>query len=128
VEVLGSRIMLNASDFSVSREFYETTIGLKIAREYGVGGRVIGVVYFLGGGFLQLAQGDGPFTPGLMMWWQVADVRAEEKRLRALDVTIVKPAERMPWGLDELWIHDPDGVEIRIIEVPPEHPLRGRML
>jgi hypothetical protein len=33
----------------------------------------------------------------------------------------------MPWGLLELWIEDPDGVELRVVEVPSDHPLRLRV-
>ena len=29
-----------------------------------------------------------------------------------------------PWGLDEMWVADPDGLLIGVVEVPPEHPLR----
>ena len=38
--------------------------------------------------------------------------------------TIVRPPRREPWGLNEMWIPDPDGLRIGIIEVPPQHPLR----
>ena len=38
-----------------------------------------------------------------------------------------KSAERMPWGLIEGWIEDPDGLELRLVEVPPDHPLRRRV-
>ena len=31
---------------------------------------------------------------------------------------------REPWGLDEMWLADPDGLRIGVVEVPPEHPLR----
>jgi hypothetical protein len=33
---------------------------------------------------------------------------------------------REPWGLLEMWIADPDGVRICIVEVPEDHPLRRR--
>jgi hypothetical protein len=29
-----------------------------------------------------------------------------------------------PWGLIEMWIEDPDGIRIVIVEVPADHPLR----
>jgi hypothetical protein len=29
-----------------------------------------------------------------------------------------------PWGLTEMWIEDPDGVPIVLVEVPADHPLR----
>ncbi|MBV9039833.1 MAG: VOC family protein, partial [Acidimicrobiia bacterium] len=34
--------------------------------------------------------------------------------------------ERKPWGLREMWIRDPDGLTIVIVEVPEDHPLRRR--
>jgi hypothetical protein len=29
-----------------------------------------------------------------------------------------------PWGLIEMWIEDPDGVRIVLVEVPAVHPIR----
>jgi hypothetical protein len=29
-----------------------------------------------------------------------------------------------PWGLIEMWIEDPDGIRIVLVEVPADHPLR----
>jgi hypothetical protein len=29
-----------------------------------------------------------------------------------------------PWGLVEMWIEDPDGVPIVLVEIPEGHPLR----
>ena len=29
-----------------------------------------------------------------------------------------------PWGLTEMWIEDPDGIRIVLVEVPADHPLR----
>ena len=53
MEVLSSRIIIHAADLGRSRRFYEETLGLRIYREYGAQGAVTGVVYFLGGGFLE---------------------------------------------------------------------------
>jgi hypothetical protein len=36
----------------------------------------------------------------------------------------VRGPEQEPWGLLEMWIADPDGVRIVLVEVPTEHPLR----
>jgi catechol 2,3-dioxygenase-like lactoylglutathione lyase family enzyme len=127
VEVLSSRVILRVADLQRSRSFYEDTIGLRIYREYGIAGRVAGVVYFLGGGFLEVTTGDGEASNGVILWLQVPDVGAEATRLTNADVTVRKPAERMPWGLVEFWIEDPDGTELRIIEVPEGHPLRSRL-
>ena len=128
MEVLGSRIILRVPDLARSRAFYEDTVGLSIFREYGAGGVTTGVVYFLGGGHLELTRGSGPLAAtGVSIWVQVPDVAAEERRLAAAGVRVVKPTERMPWGLVECWIEDPDGVELRLVEVPPDHPIRRRV-
>jgi len=29
-----------------------------------------------------------------------------------------------PWGLREMWIEDPDGVRLVLVEIPDDHPLR----
>lgn len=126
--MLSSRIILRAVDFSRSRAFYEGVLGLRIYREYGAGGVVTGVVYFLGGGFLELTGGGRESSgDGAIVWIQVPDVSVEAARLAAGGVTVRKSAEQMPWGLVELWIADPDGTELRIVEVPDNHPLRRRV-
>lgn len=87
-----------------------------------------GVVFFLGGGFLEVTQGSAHRAgDAVTLWLQVADLAAEERRLRQAGFTVKKPAGRMAWGLDEMWIEDPHGIELRLIEVPPEHPLRHRL-
>jgi predicted enzyme related to lactoylglutathione lyase len=128
VDVLSSRFILRAVDFARSRQFYESTLGLSIYREYGIAGVVTGVVYFLGGGFLELTSGGerGPVDQ-TTIWLQVPDVVAQATRLVGAGVTLRKPAERMPWGLIECWIEDPDGFELRLVEVPEDHPIRRRV-
>ncbi len=127
MEILSSRTIVRVRDLGASRRFYEDTIGLQIYREYGAGGLTTGVVFFLGGGFLELTEGGTGVPPGVCLWLQVADVIAEEQRLAAAGVPIRKAAERMPWGLIEAWVEDLDGLEVRLIEVPPDHPLRRRV-
>jgi hypothetical protein len=38
--------------------------------------------------------------------------------------TVVRAPRWEPWGLNEMWVADPDGLRIGIVEVPPQHPLR----
>jgi hypothetical protein len=38
----------------------------------------------------------------------------------------VRPPVQEPWGLVEMWIADPDGTQIVLVEVPADHPLRYR--
>ena len=126
MEVLSSRVLLSPVDFERSRRWYAEALGLRVYREFGVDGRVTGVVFFLGGGFLELSSA-GTHAP-LTLWLQVPDVDAEHERLAAsAEVTITSPPETMPWGLREMWIDDPDGVHIAIVEVPENHPIRRRV-
>lgn len=125
VEVLSSRVIYRPRDFEALRRFYAETLGLRTYREYGTGGQVSGVVYFLGGGFLELASGRTP-SPPVTLWLQVPDAVAEEGRLRRAGVAVARPAGPMPWGLVECWVADPEGNELRLVEVPEDHPLRRR--
>lgn len=127
MEILSSRTIVRVPDLARGRRFYEATLGLTVYREYGAAGVVTGVVYFLGGGFLELTGGGTGVEPGVSLWLQVADVAAEELRLSAAGVAVRKPAARMPWGLIESWVETPDGLELRLVEVPPDHPLRRRV-
>jgi predicted enzyme related to lactoylglutathione lyase len=126
MEVLSGRVLLHPTDLERSRAFYRDALGLAIYREFGSGpGR--GTVFFLGGGFLELSgRAEHPPAPGLELWLQVRDLDATREELAARGVAIVRPPERMPWGLDEMWIADPDGVRICLVEVPEDHPLRHR--
>ena len=78
----------------------EQTVGLHVYREYGPSEKILGVVFFLGGGVLEIAR-TSTASPSVTLWMQVRDVRAEEDRLGAAGVEVVKPVERMPWGLVE---------------------------
>ncbi len=126
MEVLSSRVIYRTPEFGALRTFYEHTIGLRTYREYGMGGRVTGAVLFLGGGFLELAEG-AVASGRITLWLQVPDVGVEEERLRRADVRVVKAVERMPWGLLESWIEDPEGNELRLVQVPEDHPIRRRL-
>ena len=125
MEVLSSRVLYRSSNFDALRQFYEHTVGLHVYREYGPSEKVLGVVFFLGGGFLEITRASTS-SPSLTLWVQVGDVRAEEDRLRAGGVEVVKPVERMPWGLIESWVHDREGNELHLVEVPDDHPIRRR--
>ena len=65
-----------------------------------------------------------PPAPGLQLWLQVRDVHAEHERLAAAGARIKRAPKQEPWGLIEMWIEDPDGVAIVVVEVPADHPLR----
>ncbi|MEU1043812.1 VOC family protein [Streptomyces sp. NPDC005897] len=126
VHVLSSRTLLRPTDPDRSRAFYGEQLGLAVHREFGTGPER-GTVYFLGGGFLEVSgRSDTPLAPGLVLWLQVADAAAAHEELLAKRVEIVRPPVQEPWGLVEMWIADPDGTRIVLVEVPAEHPLRYR--
>jgi predicted enzyme related to lactoylglutathione lyase len=84
------------------------------------------VVFFLGPGLLEVS-GHAVGPPGcsvMMIWIQVRDVHAEHARLAAAGVSILREPATEPWGLIEMWIEDPDGIRIVLVEVPADHPLR----
>ncbi|MET7272601.1 VOC family protein [Streptomyces flaveolus] len=126
VHVLSSRILLRPTDPDRSRAFYGEQLGLAVHREFGTGPER-GTVYFLGGGFLEVSgRAAAPPSPALALWLQVEDAAAAEAELRAKGVEIVRPPVKEPWGLVEMWIADPDGTRIVLVEVPADHPLRYR--
>ncbi|GAB2955296.1 VOC family protein [Nonomuraea fastidiosa] len=125
MEVLSSRVLLRPRDPERSRRFYAETLGLAVYREFGPPEQP-GTVFFLGQGFLELsgtARGTTDGSP-FALWLQVRDVAREERRLRQAGVTVLREARKEPWGLVELWIEDPDGHRIVLVEVPADHPLR----
>ncbi|MEU6913932.1 VOC family protein [Streptomyces olindensis] len=126
VHVLSSRILLRPADPEKARAFYGEQLGLAVYREFGTGPER-GTVYFMGGGFLEVSgRSETPPTPAVRLWLQVDDVAAARDELRAKGVEIVRPPVKEPWGLVEMWIADPDGTPIVLVEVPADHPMRYR--
>jgi catechol 2,3-dioxygenase-like lactoylglutathione lyase family enzyme len=124
VDILSSRILLRPADPDRSRRFYRDVLGLAIYREFGSPADP-GVVFFLGPGLLEVSgRSAGPPGRSLMIWLQVRDVHAEHARLAAAGVRVLREPTAEPWGLTEMWIEDPDGVRIVLVEVPADHPLR----
>ena len=123
MDVLSSRVLLRPSDPDRSRRFYRDVLGLAVAREFGPPDHP-GTVFFLGNGLLELSGRSSEPPLGMALWMQVRDVHGEHERLAAAGVTVVRPPRLEPWGLVELWLEDPDGVSIVLVEVPADHPLR----
>ncbi|MGW1608120.1 VOC family protein [Streptomyces sp. NPDC002285] len=126
VHVLSGRTLLHPTDPERSRVFYGEQLGLAVHREFGTGPER-GTVYFLGGGFLEVSgRSETPPSPAVRLWLQVEDLAAAHDELRDKGVEIVRPPVKEPWGLVEMWIADPDGTQIVLVEVPADHPLRYR--
>lgn len=124
MDVLSSRILLHPTDLSRTRHFYREVLGLAVCREFGDPENP-STVFYCGGGLVEVSGGgaDGP-PSGVALWLQVRDLAAEHCRLEAAGVTILRAPELEFWGLLEMWIADPDGVRIVLVEVPENHPLR----
>ncbi|MEU6377082.1 VOC family protein [Streptomyces sp. NPDC046909] len=126
VHVLSGRTLLHPTDPERSRRFYGEQLGLAVYREFGTGPER-GTVYFLGGGFLELSgRSHTPPSPAVQLWLQVENVTAAHEELLAKGVEIIRAPLKEPWGLIEMWITDPDGCEIVLVEVPGDHPIRFR--
>jgi catechol 2,3-dioxygenase-like lactoylglutathione lyase family enzyme len=124
VNVLSSRILVRPCGLDRSRRFYRDVLGLAIYREFGPADDP-GVVFFPGPGLLEVSgHAAGPPGHSAMIWIQVRDVHAGHARLAAAGVTIIRGPATEPWGLTEMWIQDPDGIQIVLVEVPADHPLR----
>jgi predicted enzyme related to lactoylglutathione lyase len=123
MDVLSSRVLLRPTDPGRSRVFYGEVLGLAVYREFGPPDHP-GVVYFLGNGLLEVSGRSDEPPQGLALWLQVRDAAAEHERLVAAGVTVTQAPRLEPWGLIEMWIEDPDGVRIALVQVPDDHPLR----
>ena len=117
-------MLLRPADLGQSHHFYRDVLGLAVYREFGASADP-GVVFFLGPGFLAVSgHSAGAAGNAVMIWLQVRDVEAEHERLATAGVRILQEPVAEPWGLTEMWIEDPDGVRIVLVEVPGAHPLR----
>jgi catechol 2,3-dioxygenase-like lactoylglutathione lyase family enzyme len=114
-------MLVRPGDLDRSRRFYRDVLGLAIYREFGPpDDPPCGVLPRLGIPRGLRARSRSGRAVGL----QIRDVRAEHARLAAADVTVTRAPAAESWGLIEMWIEDPDGIWIVLIEVPADHPLR----
>ncbi|HEY5110048.1 MAG TPA: VOC family protein [Acidimicrobiales bacterium] len=124
MDILGSRTLLHPADLDTTLAFYRDAMGLAVAREFGSGDHR-GVVFFAGGGFLEVVgTGPPPGRPGVELWLQVRSMADTVDELVDRGVALARPPLLEPWGLVEAWVDDPDGVRIHVVEVPADHPLR----
>lgn len=120
MEVLSSRMLIHPRDPQVSTAFYRDTLGLAVEREFPGGTR-----FFAAGGSIEVVgSGQTAPSPDVNLFLQVRDLPAVLADLADRGVEPVRGPHREPWGTDEAWITDPDGLRIVLVEVPEDHPLR----
>jgi catechol 2,3-dioxygenase-like lactoylglutathione lyase family enzyme len=120
MEFLSSRVLVRPRDPERTTAFYRDALGLAVYREFPGG-----TVFFAGNGFLEVS-GEGTEGPGpdVALWLQVRDLAATSAELGARGVAVLREPRLEPWGLREMWIADPDGLSIVLVEIPEDHPLR----
>ncbi len=148
MEILAARVLVRPADPARTLSFYRDVLELAVYREFPGG-----TVFFLGGGYLevsgqataakaesapasqQASADEEPTAPGgrpsdtepdehVRLWIQVRDLATAYRTLLDRGATVVRAPRWEPWGLNEMWVADPDGLRIGIVEVPPQHPLR----
>ncbi|MEV0106056.1 VOC family protein [Nocardia sp. NPDC050799] len=123
MDILSSRIILRPRDYATTLAFYRDSLGLAIYREYPGG-----TVFFAGQSLIEVSGHGGsdadPRGFAGAIWLQVRDVGAVAVELTLNGVAIDRAPVTEPWGLVEMWVTDPDGVPIVLVEVPEEHPIR----
>jgi len=120
VEILSNRILVRPRDRQRSLAFYRDALGLAVYREFPGG-----TVFFLGNGFLELSgHGETGPSPDVVLWLQVRHLAATAQELASHRVPVLREPRQEPWGLHEMWVSDPDGLKIVLVEVPEDHPLR----
>ena len=122
MEILAGRVLVRPTDPERSLGFYRDVLRLAVYREFPGG-----TVFFLGGGYLEVSgRAESAEQPDdrVRLWVQVRDLAVAHRELVARGARVLREPRREPWGLDEMWLADPDGLRIGVVEVPPEHPLR----
>lgn len=115
-----SRMILHPRDPATTVAFYRDTLGLAVYREFPGG-----TVFFLGNGLLEVSgRGESGPGPDVVLWLQVRDVAETARELADRGVEVERAPLTEPWGLVEMWLRDPDGLRIVVVQVPDEHPMR----
>ena len=116
--------ILNVSDMQKSFDWFEK-LGWRKSWDWGNPpdfGSVCAGEYEI---FLCLnGQGGRGNDNGSWMALLVDDVDAIHERCLEQGIEVAWPPTDRPWGLREMWIADPDGTRIVLVEVPEDHPLR----
>ena len=129
MEVLSGPCSCLPRDLERSIRFYEETLGLAVYREWGQG-RERGVVFFLGGGLLEIprARRPSPRRGRSASSSRCATCAPRASASLAPGVPIEQEPAVRPWGLFEMVVRDPNGLALVFVEVPPTHPLRESRL
>ncbi|MGH3495145.1 MAG: VOC family protein [Sciscionella sp.] len=121
MEILSSRLLIRPRDLDASTSFYRDVLRLAVYREFPGG-----TVFFAGQGLIEVSgHSSASATPAGQLWLQVRDLDTAVRELAEHDVPVLRERLREPWGLDEMWIADPDGRHIVLVEVPADHPMRA---
>jgi len=107
-------VCLVTPDVARLRAFYEQVLQVEAegdTRHVEVRTAGAGLTIFSYQGMEEMAPGsmEGAGHGGMIVGFEVADVDAEDARLRALGVPIGKPPQTYPWGARSVWFRDPDG-------------------
>lgn len=123
MEILSSRTLLRPANYERTLAFYRDGLGLAIAREYPGG-----TVFFAGQTLIEVAaHGRRPDATGGFagaLWLQVRDITGVAAELAPRGIAIDRQPVKESWGLIEMWVRDPDGVPIVLVQVPEDHPIR----
>lgn len=125
MDILSSRTLLRPKNLEHTQAFYRDTLGLAVFRVFGPPDAP-GMVFFCGNGLLEVSgqAEETAQTSPVSLWMQVRDVAEEYSRLASEDVTMLREPRTEHWGLIEAWVADPDGVQIVLVQIPHDHPLR----
>jgi len=98
MEVLSSRVLVRPNGFERSFRLYAEGLGLHVYRAWS-SGSTRGVVFFLGGGFLELSGSSHPgASESVALWLQARDVDAVGQELEEAGVDIIEPPTDNGWG------------------------------
>jgi uncharacterized glyoxalase superfamily protein PhnB len=122
MHITASAVSLNVDDVAASSKFLATHFGFReqmAAEGFASLGRDDSAmnVVFLQRGIKVLPEGfRDERASGVIVAFVVADLAAEEARLRAEGVAITMPLREEPWGERLFQVTDPNGVIIELVE------------
>ena len=107
------RIVIFSDRFQESCVFYEQLLGLEVVSAWDHGAGQLGVVYAIGGVFLEILQGPTVSPPSMFyLYSKVADVDALWHSLKDR-AEIVAEIQNQPWRHRNFAIQDPNGYVIK---------------